>query len=69
MNFKRRMNRKVEKILDPFHFGQPDPDPGSKNQPKSLKISTKINQNHKNIIHFFENINFLFNGHKYLPHE
>ena len=20
--------------LDPFHFGQPDPDPGSKNQPK-----------------------------------
>ena len=25
----------------------------AKNQPKSLKISTKINENHKNIIHFF----------------
>ena len=25
----------------------------AKNQPKSWKISTKINENHKNIIHFF----------------
>ena len=30
--------------LDPFHYGQPDSDPGSKNQPKSWKISTKINK-------------------------
>ena len=33
--------------LDPFHFEETDPDPGSKkNQPNSLKIFTKINQNH-----------------------
>ena len=42
--------------LDPFHFDLPDPDPGSKNQPKSWKISTKINENHKNIIHFFSKL-------------
>ena len=27
----------------------------AKNQPKSGKISTKINENHKDIIHFFQN--------------
>ena len=32
-----------------------------KNQPKLWKISTKINQNLRNIIHFFENIKLLFN--------
>ena len=32
------------RILIPFHFGQPDPDQCSKKQPKSWKISTKINQ-------------------------
>ena len=54
----------------PFHFGNPDPDPfhemdpGSKIQPKSLKISTKIIQNHKIIIYFcLKNITLFFNGH------
>ena len=41
--------------LDSFNFGQPAPDPGSKNQTNSWKISTKINLNHLNIIHFFQN--------------
>ena len=36
---------------DPFNFGQPDPDPGSK---KSSKIMENFNKNHKNIIHFFQ---------------
>ena len=35
----------------------------AKNQPKSWKISTKINQNHKTAIHFSQN------GHEYLPHK
>ena len=34
-------------------------------QPKSWKISKKINQNHKNIIHFFKNDKLMFNRHKY----
>ena len=43
--------------LDPFQFGQPDPDRfhemvlGSKKSAKLRKMSTKINQNHKNIIY------------------
>ena len=52
--------------LDPIHFGQLDPDPGSKKSAKIMKISTKINQNHNNTIHFFKNIKLMFNGHKYL---
>ena len=40
----------------------------AKNLWKSWKISTKINQNHKNIIHFFKNIKLMFNGLKCLPH-
>ena len=32
----------------------------TKNLPKSWKISTEINQNNKNIIHFFINIKLLF---------
>ena len=41
----------------------------AKNQRKSWKISTNINQNPKNIIHFFKNIKLMFNGHKYLTHK
>ena len=32
----------------------------AKNQPKSWKTSTKINENHKNIIHFFKTIKLMF---------
>ena len=49
--------------LEPFYFGQPDPDPfhemdpgRKKNQSKSWKISTKIYQNHKNFIHVFKKL-------------
>ena len=46
---------------DPFHFAQPDLDPGS-------KISAKIMKNV--IIHFFlKNSKLMFKGHKYLPHK
>ena len=39
---------------DPFH--ETKPVQVAKNQSKSWKISTKINQNHKNIIHLFKKI-------------
>ena len=32
----------------------------AKNQQKSWKISTKINENHKNTIHFFKTIKLMF---------
>ena len=57
--------------FDPFHFGQPDPDPFYEMDPggkKSSKIK-KNYKNHKNIIYFFENVKLLFNEHKYLPHK
>ena len=40
-------------LFDPFHFDQPDPDPGSK---KSAKIMENFNENHKNFIHFFKKL-------------
>ena len=40
----------------------------AKNQSKSWKISTKINENHKNIIRFFKTIKLMFTD-KYLPHK
>ena len=53
-----------------IRFDETVPDPSSKkNQLKSWKMSTKINQNHYNIIYFFKNIKLTFNGHKYLPHK
>ena len=63
--------------LDPFHFDQPDPfhetdpetDPGSK---KSAKIMENFHKNQPKTQEyhtFFENIIFLYNGHKYLPHK
>ena len=47
---------------DPFHFGNPDPfhernrSEQAKYQPKSWKMSTKINQNQKNIVYFLAKI-------------
>ena len=52
--------------LDPFHFDQLDPDPGSK---KSAKIMENFHQNHKNILHILKNNKLMFNGHEYLPHK
>ena len=40
----------------------------AKNKPKTWKISTQINQNHKNIKKI-PNIKLLLYGHKYLPHK
>jgi len=48
--------------VNPFHFGQPDPesDPESKNQPKSWKISTKINEIIRISYMFFKTIKLMF---------
>ena len=55
--------------LDPFHFGNPETDPGSNNSAKIIgKISTKIKINIH--IFLFQNIGFFFNwNNKYLPHK
>ena len=37
-----------------LHETDPETDPGSKESAKIMEIYTKINQNHKNIIHFFQ---------------
>ena len=62
---------------NPFHFGQLDPDPDlfhqrvwvAQNLTKIMTKFHKINQNHKNFIHFLKNIILMFNGHKYLSHK
>ena len=59
-------------VKDLFHFGQPDPetDPGGKNSPKIMKISTKANLKTRISYIFFEIIIILFNGLEYyLPHK
>ena len=42
--------------MDPFHFGQPHPDPGGK---KSAKIMENFHENHKNTIIFFKTIKLM----------
>ena len=54
--------------LDPFHFGQPDPDPGSKKSAKIMenfhKNQTKSEEYHTFI---FKNNKLMFEGHNIYP--